>query len=61
MNRGDNMKKEEENISRFKKLDVTRLNNVLGTGGKILKILYVLLIFLLVYLGIILLKEFKVL
>ena len=55
------MKKEEENISRFKKLDVTRLNNVLGTGSKILKILYVLLIFLLVYLGIILLKEFKVL
>jgi predicted PurR-regulated permease PerM len=54
------MKKEEENISRFKKLDVTRLNNVLGTGSKILKVLYIILILLLVYLGIILLKEFKV-
>lgn len=51
----------KENVSKTKKLDVSRLNNLMGVGNKILKILYILLIVLLVYLGIILLKEFSVL
>ncbi len=55
------MKKEKDNISKIKKLDIPKLNNLLGVGNNILKILYVLLILLLVYLGIILLKEFNVL
>ena len=55
------MKKEKDNISKIKKLDIPKLNNLLGVGNNILKILYVLLILLLVYLGIILLREFNVL
>lgn len=55
------MKKENDNVSKIKKLDVIRLNSLLGVGNKILKILYILLIFLLIYIGIILLKEFNVL
>ena len=44
-----------------KGLNVSKLNTLLNVGNKILKILYILLIFLLVYIGIILLKEFKIL
>lgn len=55
------MKKEKENVSKLKKLDIPKLNDLLGVGNNILKILYILLIVLLVYLGIILLKEFGVL
>ena len=42
-------------------LDVKKLNNVIGIGSKILNILYVVLIILLVYIGILVLKEFNVL
>lgn len=42
------------------KLDVTKLNNVLGTGSNILKILYVVLVILLVYIAVLVIKEFKI-
>ena len=47
--------------SKLKGLDVKKLNNVIGVGSKILGILYILLIILLVYIGILVLKEFNVL
>ncbi len=55
------MEKEKNHTSKSKKLDIVKLNGLLGVGSKILKILYALLIVLLVYLGIIVLKEFNVL
>lgn len=58
MEKDKKIKKEE---NKLKGLDVLKLNNVLGVGSKILKILYILLIFLLVYLGILVLKEFNIL
>ena len=44
---------------KLKELDFKKLNNAIGVGNKILKILYVLLIILLVYVGILILKEFN--
>lgn len=58
MEKDKKIKKEE---NKLKGLDVRKLNNVLGVGSKILSILYILLIFLLVYLGILVLKEFNIL
>ena len=58
MEKDKKIKKEE---NKLKGLDVLKLNNVLGVGSKILSILYILLIFLLVYLGILVLKEFNIL
>ncbi len=58
MEKDKKIKKEE---NKLKGLDVGKLNSVLGVGSKILSILYILLIFLLVYLGILVLKEFNIL
>ena len=52
-------KKKETN--KLKGLDFKRLNNAIGVGNRILKILYILLIILLVYIGILVLKEFNIL
>lgn len=52
-------KKKIENVKTS--LDTEKLNTVLGTGGKILKILYVVLVILLIYIGILVIKEFEIL
>jgi len=48
-------------VKKLKGLDFKKLNNVIGVGNKILSILYILLIILLIYIGILVLKEFNVL
>lgn len=44
----------------FSKLNVKNLNSILDTSKRILKILYMLLIFLLIYIGILAIKEFEI-
>lgn len=54
-----NFKHDAKNV--INKLDVIKLNNVLGTGGKILRILYIVLVILLIYIAVLVIKEFNVL
>lgn len=51
----------EEKKSFFKKINTTKLNSMLGVGEKTMKILYLVLVTLLVYVAIQVLKEFNVL
>ena len=51
----------KKTVKKLKGLDFKKLNNVIGVGNKILSILYILLIILLIYIGILVLKEFNVL
>ncbi len=44
----------------FRKINTTRINELVGTGNKILKILYVLCIILLLYVLGLILKEWKI-
>ena len=44
----------------FRKINTTRINELVGTGNKILKILYVLFIILLLYVLGLILKEWKI-
>ena len=52
---------EKKSESLLNKLDIPKLNRAIGTGDKILKILYVVLVILLVYIGVLILKEFNIL
>jgi predicted PurR-regulated permease PerM len=51
----------KKTVKKLKGLDFKKLNNAIGVGNKILSILYILLIILLIYIGILVLKEFNVL
>ncbi len=51
----------KKTVKKLKGLDFKKLNNAIGVGKKILSILYILLIILLIYIGILVLKEFNVL
>ncbi len=50
----------EEKKSFLNRINVSNLNNMIGTGEKIMRILYIVLIILLVYIGVLVLKEFKI-
>lgn len=51
----------KKTVKKLKGLDFKKLNSAIGVGNKILSILYILLIILLIYIGILVLKEFNVL
>lgn len=56
----NNKKEPKKAQSIINKLDFMKLNKVITTGSKILKILYVVLVILLIYIGVLILKEFDV-
>lgn len=60
MEKPNDKNNKEEKKSFLNRINVSNLNNMIGTGEKIMRILYIVLIILLVYIGVLVLKEFKI-